>query len=327
MSGLSDSFQRPINYLRLSVTDRCNLRCRYCMPPQGIPLLPRGELLSYEEMALVVRAAAGLGISKVRLTGGEPLVRADLASLVAILAQTPGIDDLSLTTNGTLLDRHALALKEAGLRRVNVSLDSLRRDRFEQITRGGRLEEVLRGIDAALGAGLSPVKINMVVMGGINDDEVADFARLSLEGWHIRFIELMPFAEGQFVSTSEVRRRVEALGSLESSFPSAGGGPARYFRLPGAKGTIGFISPVSQHFCIGCNRLRLTAQGQLRPCLLEEGAVDLKGPLRAGASLETLQHLLQEATQAKPLRHRLGRLGDLAQGAPLQGAFMAWMGG
>jgi len=312
LTGLSDSFQRPVNYLRVSVTDRCDLRCIYCLPPQGIPLMPRGDILSYEEIYAVVKVAAELGITKVRLSGGEPLIRAELAKLVAMLAQIEAIDDISLTTNGVWLKQRAAELKQAGLRRVNVSLDSLRRDRFEYITRSDNLGRVLEGIEAAKDVGLRPVKINMVVMGGINDDELLDFARQSIEpGWHVRFIELMPFAREQptaakFVPLREMKERLGALGTLEPCLPAVGNGPAKYFRLPGARGTIGFITPVSEHFCFSCNRLRLTADGGLRPCLLADDAIDLRQALRGGGSLEEVRRLIQEAVASKPERHRLG---------------------
>ncbi|MCL0084117.1 GTP 3',8-cyclase MoaA [Dehalococcoidia bacterium] len=309
MTGLSDFFNRPINYLRISVTDRCNLRCVYCMPLEGIAPLPHGEILSYEEICLVARAASELGISKVRLTGGEPLVRAHLSSLIGMLAEVEGIDDLSLTTNGVLLSRYARELKAAGLKRVNISLDSLQPDRFKQITRIGKLEDTLLGIEAARAAGLQPIKINMVVMGGVNDDEIADFAHLTREnGWHVRFIEFMPIGgqerEGKFVPISEIIERIESLGILEPHSLD-GNGPARYFRLPQAKGTIGFISPVSEHFCFKCNRLRLTAEGKLRPCLLSDEEIDLREPLRYGASADELKRLIKQATEAKPGGHKL----------------------
>jgi len=306
MTGLSDPFNRPINYLRISVTDRCNLRCIYCLPPEGIRLLPYGEILNYEEIATVARLAAELGIKKVRLTGGEPLVRAKLSELVAMLAEIDTIDDISLTTNGVLLKQYAGELKRAGLKRVNVSLDSLNPDKFERITRHRKLSDVLQGIEAAKTCGLHPVKVNMVVMRGINDDEIVDFAKLTItEGWHLRFIELMPFAmdnppEGhsprgktnvhpQFMSADAVKERLGRLGELEPSLPISGNGPAKYFRLPQANGTIGFITPVSQHFCFSCNRLRLTAEGKLRPCLLGDQEIDLRQPLRTGASPEELK--------------------------------------
>lgn len=309
MTGLSDFFNRPINYLRISVTDRCNLRCVYCMPLEGVAPLPHGEILSYEEICLVARAASELGISKVRLTGGEPLVRAHLSSLIGMLAEVEGIDDLSLTTNGVLLSRYARELKAAGLKRVNISLDSLQPDRFKQITRIGKLEDTLLGIEAVRAAGLQPIKINMVVMGGVNDDEIADFAHLTREnGWHVRFIEFMPIGgqeqEGKFVPISEIIERIESLGILEPHSLD-GNGPARYFHLPHAKGTIGFISPVSEHFCFKCNRLRLTAEGKLRSCLLADEEIDLREPLRYGASADELKRLIEQATEAKPEGHKL----------------------
>jgi len=322
MTGLSDTFNRPINYLRISVTDRCNLRCIYCLPPDGIHLLPHGEVLTYEEISGVARLAAELGINKVRLTGGEPLVRARLQELVAMLAGIDGIDDISLTTNGVHLKQHAAELKQAGLKRVNVSLDSLKRDKFERISRQDKLNDVLQGIEASKTCGLNPVKVNMVVMRGINDDEVAEFARLTVtEGWHVRFIELMPFATDNppdghsigskanlhpaFVSAGEIKERLKRLGNLEPSLPITGNGPARYFRLAQAEGTIGFITPVSQHFCFSCNRLRLTAEGKLRPCLLSDREIDLRRPLRSGASPEELKEVIIEAIQEKPQKHEL----------------------
>jgi len=322
MTGLSDLFNRPINYLRISVTDRCNLRCIYCLPPEGINLLPHGEILTYEEIATVARLAAELGINKVRLTGGEPLVRAKLPELVGMLAEIGTIDDISLTTNGTLLKKYAGELKRACLNRVNVSLDSLNRDKFKRITRREKLGEVLRGIEASRACGLNPVKVNMVVMRGINDDEIVDFAKLTItDGWHVRFIELMPFAadnppEGhstgektnintQFMSADEVKERLGSLGKLEPSYPIIGNGPAKYFRFSQAGGTVGFITPVSQHFCFNCNRLRLTAEGKLRPCLLSDREVDLRQPLRSDASPEELKKVIIEAIQSKPQKHQL----------------------
>jgi cyclic pyranopterin phosphate synthase len=326
MTGLSDSFHRPINYLRISVTDRCNLRCVYCMPPEGIALMPRSQILTYEEIYAVARAAAELGITKVRLTGGEPLARVGLADLVRMLSGISGIDDISLTTNGTLLAQNAAQLKAAGLRRVNVSLDSLRPERFHRITRGARLGEVRAGIEAARAVGLNPVKANMVVMRGINDDEVIDLANLTREGeWHVRFIELMPFGGNhgseRLVPVSEIEGRIRSLGELEPCLPSKGNGPARYFRLPEAPGTIGFISPVTEHFCIHCNRLRLTADGKLRPCLLSDAEIDLRGPLRQGASREEIQRLIEQAVASKPGGHHLG------EGAASEGRPMAQIGG
>jgi len=308
-----DAFNRPISYLRVSVTDRCNLRCIYCMPAEGVPWRPHEEILSYEEIETVVRAAASLGITKVRLTGGEPLVRKGLVDLVAMIASIPGIDDLAMTTNGTLLARHAEELKAAGLKRVNVSLDSLWPERFRRITRLGELSDTLEGIAAAKEAGLVPVKVNTVVIRGLNDDEVVDFARLTVEGdWHVRFIEVMPLGDNAewagngYVPMDEVRGRIEReLGELIPAKLAVGSGPARYYRLPGARGTIGFITPISKHFCYQCNRLRLTADGHLRPCLLSDYEIDLRTPLRQGATIEEIKCLIVEAVRAKPERHHL----------------------
>jgi len=320
-----DSFARPINYLRVSVTDRCNLRCVYCMPAEGIDLARHEDMLRYEEIARVVQAAAALGISKVRLTGGEPLARRDLPDLVRLIAAVPGIDDISMTTNGILLPTHAVELAEAGLHRVNVSLDSLRPERFRAITRCGAqgVSDVWAGVAAAESAGLTPVKLNTVVIRGLNDDEVVDFARLTLERpLHVRFIEIMPLGANEhwagdgYVSVSEMRSRIEAaLGPLEPVGRGdrvVGNGPARYSRLPGAPGTVGFISPVSEHFCFHCNRLRLTADGKLRPCLLSDDEIDLRDALREGAGDEELQAIIAQAIAAKPARHHLD-VGNVPQ--------------
>ncbi|MGQ9492220.1 MAG: GTP 3',8-cyclase MoaA [Anaerolineae bacterium] len=312
-----DAYSRPINYLRVSVTDRCNLRCVYCMPPEGILWRAHEEILRYEEIATVVQAAAELGISRVRLTGGEPLVRLGIVDLVRILALIPGVEDLAMTTNGILLSRYAQALAEAGLQRVNISLDTLSADRFRSITRWGQIEDVLVGIEAAHQAGLEPVKINTVVIRGLNDDEVVDLARKTVEpGWNVRFIEWMPVGnvqelmgagwEDRIVTAQEMRQKIEAaLGILEPAKASKGGGPARYYCLPGAKGTVGFITPVSEHFCYHCNRLRLTADGQLRPCLLSDREIDLRTPLRQGADVAQIRALILRAIASKPLRHYL----------------------
>lgn len=308
MTGILDSFGRSINYLRISVTDRCNLRCLYCMPPEGVPQIPHSEILSYEEIQTVVKAAADLGINKIRLTGGEPLVRAELPELIKMLSQIEGIRELSLTTNGILLKDYALELRQAGLSRINVSLDTLRTDRFQYITRLGRLKDVFEGIQAANEAGFKPVKINTVVMRGINDDEILDFAQMTCaDGWHVRFIELMPFkGVAEFVPFNELRRHVNLLGKLEPCTPVAGNGPAMYCRLPRARGTVGFISPLTElSFCSRCNRMRLTPDGKLRPCLLRENEIDLRMPLRNNASTEELKRLLLQAVASKPERHHL----------------------
>jgi len=311
-----DAYNRPISYLRVSVTDRCNLRCIYCMPPQGVPKRSHAEILRYEEIETMVRAAAELGINKVRLTGGEPLVRPGIVDLVRMLARVEGIDDLAMTTNATLLNDYAKKLAQAGLQRVNISLDTLRPERFERITRCGRLEDALAGMEAARQAGLTPIKINTVVMRGMNDDEVIDFAQRTLEpGWHVRFIEIMPIGNGMAVESNwrervvtarEIQEQIEvALGPLEPAKVLPGGGPARYYRLPGAKGTLGFITPISEHFCYRCNRLRLTADGHLRPCLLSDYEIDLRTPLRNGADEEQIKTLILQSIASKPLQHHL----------------------
>jgi cyclic pyranopterin phosphate synthase len=312
MSDIIDSYHRRINYTRISVTDRCNLRCIYCTA-RWVPGLSHDEILRYEEIYRVVQALAELGVKKIRLTGGEPLVRLNLSRLVAMIVQVDGVDEVSLTTNGTLLDRYADELKSAGLRRVNVSLDSFRPGRFQRITGSNRIDDVLRGIEAAKRAQLDPVKINMVVLKGINDDEIPDFARKSIsDGWHVRFIEHMPFTSSdgendRLMAISEVMAVIqETLGTLNPCWPVPGNGPAKYYQLPGAKGTIGFIAPVTECFCANCNRFRLTADGRLRPCLLEDDEVDIKGPLRRGASIEELGQLIHEAAALKRAKHRLG---------------------
>ncbi|MBN1889513.1 MAG: GTP 3',8-cyclase MoaA [Thermoflexales bacterium] len=317
---LQDAFGRTIDYLRISVTDRCNLRCVYCMPPEGVPWLPHAELLSYEEIARVVRCSASLGMRKVRLTGGEPLVRPHVERLVKMIADIPGICDLSMTSNAVLLSEHAQALKAAGLRRVNISLDSLRPERFRTMTRLGDIEAVWRGLHAAEETGLLPIKLNVVVVRGLNDDELVDFARLTLtHDWHVRFIELMPLANGgewgkglplpghRYVPADEIQATITArLGAVPQTAEAlVGNGPAAVFRLPGARGTLGFISPVSRHFCPSCNRLRLTSDGKLRPCLLSGDEIDVRAALRAGASDEHVRQIIAHAVSCKPERHRL----------------------
>jgi GTP 3',8-cyclase len=315
MTGLSDSFQRPINYLRVAVTDRCNLRCVYCMPEEGVTWMPHSHVLSYEELITIIRASAELGISKIRITGGEPLVRLGIVDFVHMIAGIPGIEDIAMTTNGIFLKKYAADLKQAGLHRVNVSLDTLKADRFKKICRGsdagGEIANVLAGIQAAQEAGLHPVKINVVVMAGVNDDEILDFARKTLdEEWHVRFIELMPFTghDGKTpagLTTRELKQRIDPLGRMEPYKHQWGNGPAKYYKLPEAKGTIGFISALSEHFCFSCNRLRLTADGKLRPCLMSETMIDLREPLRSGVSADKLKELIQQAVTAKPMGHHL----------------------
>jgi len=314
--ALSDAFQRPITYLRISVTDRCNLRCVYCMPAAGLPWVPKSDILSFEEIERIVRAAAASGVRSIRLTGGEPLVRRDLVSLVSRLAAIPGIEDISLSTNGLLLAEHAAALAAAGLRRVNVSLDTLRPHRFEAIARRSGLEAVLAGIDAAAAAGLGPLKLNCVVMRGRNDDELPAFAELTrTRPLFVRFIEVMPVVENAseqreaYVSADEIVERLSALGTLEGVVGPGGNGPARYFAYRGAPGAVGVISPLSHDYCERCNRVRLTADGRLRLCLFGDHEIDLRTPLRAGAGLDELAALFRNAMLIKPERHHL-RLGE-----------------
>jgi cyclic pyranopterin phosphate synthase len=326
---MQDRFQRQINYLRISVTDRCNLRCVYCMPAGGIQSIPHSEILTIEEIVSLVKAGVLVGIKKVRLTGGEPLVRLGILDLIKKLRDIPEIDDIALTTNGILLSDMASNLKAAGLKRVNISVDTLKPTRFHRITRGGSLNQVCRGIDAALENGLGPVKINAVAIRGFNDDELVDLARLSLDRpLHIRFIELMPigtsdaWSRGRFISTQEVRELISgALGNLEDEKKILGSGPASYSRLSGASGTIGFISAVSNHFCAACNRLRLTATGQLRPCLFSGRETDLRQALRSGASIDELARIFKEAINSKPDGH------DLAVGWRKDDRIMSQIGG
>jgi cyclic pyranopterin phosphate synthase len=281
------------------------------MPPEGVPQMSHSEILSYEEIRTVVRAVAELGINKIRLTGGEPLIRAELPNLVRMLSQIEGIEELSLTTNGAFLKKYVLELKQAGLSRVNVSLDTLKADKFRYITRLGKLETVLEGIEAAKEAGFEPVKINTVIMRGINDDEILDFARMTHEdGWHVRFIELMPFkGVAEFVPSIELQQHISLLGKLEpcpDSIGMTGNGPATNYHLAGAEGTIGFIAPhTDPSFCSRCNRMRLTPDGKLRPCLLGEYEIDLKIPLRNNASKDELKRLILKAVASKPEHHHL----------------------
>ncbi|NMB88003.1 MAG: GTP 3',8-cyclase MoaA [Chloroflexi bacterium] len=311
---LVDGYRRPVTYLRVSVTDRCNLRCVYCMPPEGIEWQPHAGILRYEEIYAAVRAAAGLGIRSVRLTGGEPLVRAGLPALVEMLAAIPGIQEVSLTTNGLLLEKMAPELAQAGLKRVNVSLDSLSPERFARITRGGSLDQVLRGVQAAEACGLTPVKFNVVVLRGVNLDELLDLAALSFENKRqVRFIELMPVknqapwgegfpASGQaYVPAGEILRRLAPLDPQPVA-STCGCGPARSYTIAGGRGVIGLISPIGDHFCGSCNRLRLTADGNLRPCLLNDQEVPLRPALRAGQPLEPL---FEQAARLKPSGHQL----------------------
>lgn len=304
-----DGHNREINYLRISVTDRCNLRCMYCMPKEGLSLLGHDDILRYEEILRVVRAAVGLGIVKARVTGGEPLVRRGLIQFLGCISAIPEIIDTSITTNGILLGELAQDLRKAGVSRVNVSLDSLKPERYAEITRGGDVHKVMDGIAAAHKAGLHPIKINMVPLKGVNEEEVLDFARLTVNlPYQVRFIELMPFEkskadfENGFLSNEHVEEKIRKVYELEEINSGRGraAGPAKMFRIKGAAGEIGFISSISEHFCSSCNRLRLTADGHLRSCLFSEEETDLKTPLRAGCSDEELTRLISQSIARKP---------------------------
>jgi GTP 3',8-cyclase len=309
-ASMRDGFGRRIDYLRISVTDKCNLRCVYCMPLEGLPWLRRDELLSYEEIAEIVRVMAGLGLRRVRISGGEPLVRRDLPVLVRLLAAVPGIEDLALSTNGVLLAPIAEELRAAGLHRVNISLDSLRPERIAALgRRAGVDRDIFRGLDAAEEVGFRPLKVNTVVMRGRNDDEIADFARMTRHRpWHVRFIEVMPVAGNlgisatAFVPATEILDRLGRIGELLPVVGPPGNGPATYFRFEGAAGTVGVITPMSHNYCDRCNRMRLTADGRLRPCLFGDLHVDLRSALRAGEAIEAR---IREALAVKPERHHL----------------------
>lgn len=319
---MKDGHGRTIDYLRISLTDRCNFRCIYCMPEEGVQMMDHESILRIEEVEEAVRVAAGIGIRSIRLTGGEPLVRLGVVDLVRGIANVPGIENVSLTTNGVLLPKMADDLKAAGLSRVNISLDTLDPEQFTYITRRGQLQQTLDGIDAALEAGFNPVKINAVTVRSLNQDYLA-FAKLSIDRpLHVRFIEYMPVGESsgshgcgwgkqdvvpseELLDTINVRAREEGLPELEAvgkDDKPLGWGPARYFQFPGAQGTVGFISPLSRHFCGECNRLRLTADGKLRPCLFSDVEYDLRTALRSGDKVAA-RAVFEEALGAKPDDH------------------------
>ena len=323
MIVLKDQWGRSIEYLRISVTDRCNFRCVYCMPKEGLQWLPKAEILSYEEITEVVRQLAPLGLRRLRITGGEPTIRPDLESLIRQLKSLPGIEDIALSTNGAKLPQLASALRDAGLDRVNMSADSLRPDRIAAIARRDLGFDPVAAAKAADSAGLSPLKINVVVLRGTNDDEVEDFARLTIDHpWHVRFIELMPVGDlreltwDHVVPSDEVLERIARLGALApDGGPAKGNGPAKYYRLNGAAGTVGVITPMTHTYCGSCNRVRLTADGRLRTCLYGDHEVNLRDPLRRG---EALEPLFRQALADKPKEHdllqmRVGGLRALSQ--------------
>jgi len=310
-----DRFHREIDYLRISLTDHCNLRCVYCMPLQGAAYAPLEGLLTAREIERVARAAASVGFRKVRLTGGEPTLRPDLVDIVERVARVPGIRDVAMTTNGILLPRLAPALAAAGLRRVNVHVDSLDPDRAARVMRWATFDDIWAGIEAAYAAGLTPLKLNCVVVAGYNEEDVVDLARLTLaRDWHVRFIELMPLGGGEcarvamddFVSNVVTRSRIEeALGALEPQAASSPSDESKNFRLAGASGVVGFISPVSDPYCGSCNRMRLTADGRFHLCLLKDDELDVRAALRSGADDEAIASILLRAVGAKPTGHEL----------------------
>jgi cyclic pyranopterin phosphate synthase len=310
MTALRDQWGRSIEYLRISVTDRCNFRCVYCMPKEGLQWLPKAEILTYEEIAEVVRQLAPLGLRRLRITGGEPTIRPDLESLIRQLKAIPEIEDIALSTNGAKLPQMSQLLREAGLDRVNMSSDSLRPERIAAIARRDLGFDPIAAATAAEHAGLSPIKINFVVLRGTNDDEIEDFARLTMERpWHVRFIELMPVGDMReltwehVVPSDEVLQRIASLGALApDGGPPRGNGPAKYYRLEGAPGTVGVITPMTHTYCGSCNRVRLTADGRLRTCLYGDHEVNLRDPLRQGAALEPL---FRQALAEKPKEHAL----------------------
>lgn len=312
---LIDTYGRRINYLRLSVTDRCNLRCCYCMPAEGVAKLGHSDLLSYEELFRVAQACVAQGIKKIRVTGGEPLVRKGLTGFLRTLSGIPGLKELVLTTNGMLLEELAQPLRDAGVARLNISLDSLKPETFAKITRCGDLSRVLRGIEAAERAGFPPVKINMVVMRGVNDREILDFAALSIDKpYTVRFIEYMPTLrekdwDAQSLPGSEILARIAERYNLLPLVGAEMSGPARNFKIEGAQGAIGIITPVSGHFCESCNRIRVTAAGRVRGCLFSEQGIDLK-PLLQGDDPAPLEETLRAIVSGKPGRHHLAEEGE-----------------
>lgn len=315
---MMDELGRRINYLRISVTDRCNLRCRYCMPEEGIAKKDHEAMMTLEEAFEVVRACAALGIDKVRITGGEPLVRKGIVNLIERIAGLSTVKDIALTTNGILLKQYAYDLKQAGLKRINVSLDTLDEEKYRHITRGGDLKQTMAGLQEAQRVGLVPVKLNTVLVGGFNENEVDDFLRLTIdEPADVRFIELMPlgqagtWAKEHFVSNGIVLEKHPELILLENEDKSS---PAKYYRLPGAKGRIGFINPISHQFCCYCNRIRLTADGKLKPCLHSNQEIDVKSILRHAKPEERerlLSQAVQNAVKGKPEQHGLNEVDSL----------------
>ncbi len=310
---LFDTSNRRIDYLRVSITDRCNLSCVYCKPQACFQPLAHRDVLRYEEIERIVSVAVPLGIARIRITGGEPLVRRGVLDFLTRLKRMEGIEDISLTTNGILLEEMAEGLRRAGVARLNISLDSLKADRFRKITGSDGWARVWRGIRKAEEIGFTPIKVNMVPVKGVNDDEIAEFARLTLDrNIHVRFIEFMPIgADDRWhreacVTADEVRALVEReVGPLEPFSASLSAGPSDNYRIAGGRGVIGFISPITKHFCASCRRLRLTADGKIRPCLLSDTEIDVRSPLRGGCEDAELERLLRLSLEIKPERHYL----------------------
>jgi len=308
---LIDRYNRHLNYLRLSITDRCNLRCVYCVPSDRIPRLSHEDILRYEEILRIVHIGVAMGISKVRVTGGEPLVRKGALTFLESLCAIQPLSEVTLTTNGVLLVENLDRIRNAGVARINISLDTLDPDKFKSITGYNAFSQVWTGIQAAVNQGFHPVKLNVVALRGVNDAELLDFARLTIDQpLHVRFIEYMPIGKSRMqfgppLLVPEIKKRLRGLGNLKPAAKSPAAGPAEQFQLDGAAGEIGFISALSHHFCNTCNRLRLTASGQLRPCLLSDQQLDLRGPLRSGASDAELADIFRRAVSCKPSDHNL----------------------
>ncbi len=309
---LIDRYNRVLNYMRISITDRCNLRCLYCTPRCGVPKLRHEEILTYEEILRLAKIGVSLGINKIRLTGGEPLVRKGIYEFITRLAGIQGLKEISLTTNGTYLKENLEKIKSGGIKRINVSLDTLDKEKYKKITGFDGFRQVWEGIELASDLDLSPIKINVVPIKGLNDDEVINFGKLSLEKpYHVRFIEHMPVGnidsefQSNFIPNTIIKTQLESLGKLMPLPETELDGPAKRFRFVGAPGEIGFISPLTEHFCHKCNRLRLTADGHLRVCLLSDKEEDLKGPMRRGASDKVLKHIFLKAARKKPHKHHL----------------------
>lgn len=309
---LIDKYNRCLNYLRISITDRCNLRCIYCVPDNLHQLLPHKEILRYEEILRLVRIGVRLGISKVRVTGGEPLIRKGVYDFLGQLTQIDGLSDVSLTTNGVLLKDNIKKIRSAGIKRINVSMDTLNRQKYKDITGQDMFHQVWEGIESAQNMGFDPIKINVVALNGINDDELTDIAGLSFSyPFHIRFIEYMPIGAphinniGKQLLAPEIKKRINTLGKLIPVKNGVNDGPAERYKFKGAQGEIGFIHAISKHFCNECNRLRLTASGKLRACLLSDHQEDLKGPLRKGCLDSELADVFLRAVSHKPFDHNV----------------------